>query len=269
MVLPFLAGIFGGGAAASTVGAAVAGSLVNGAINRHQQKKANKYNDPAAIAARYYAAGINPRLAFANGNPYQMQPFQSNFSQNLLQAQSTAMQDDREGQALELEKQKLQQQQKLLQKERERSRLASQRPSVFESQTNDYSINQSLSSNAPRLRHFVGDNVEIKQEEASIGTGLISIDNKLTGGEIILPGADGEPWGVDELATAVVVGAPQVFANQLSKHGVKGVVKSGYENLPPIKMMGLATDFYRDYKKTVKRKNFPTPRSSHPWSMRQ
>jgi len=43
-------------------------------------------------------------------------------------------------------------------------------------------------------------------------TGGTTVDNKLTGGPISFPGND-EPWGVDELATAVVVGGPQVVYN--------------------------------------------------------
>jgi hypothetical protein len=49
----------------------------------------------------------------------------------------------------------------------------------------------------------------------SSGPGLTEISNAGTdflGGPIVLPGADGEPWGIDEVLTAVVVGAPQLLA---------------------------------------------------------
>lgn len=42
--------------------------------------------------------------------------------------------------------------------------------------------------------------------------GVMEIDNFLTMGPIVVPG-DSEPWGFDELATAVVVGIPQVALN--------------------------------------------------------
>lgn len=43
--------------------------------------------------------------------------------------------------------------------------------------------------------------------------GVFEIENVLTGGRpVIIPG-EGEPWGIDELATAVVVGVPQVLGN--------------------------------------------------------
>lgn len=43
--------------------------------------------------------------------------------------------------------------------------------------------------------------------------GVFEIQNTLTGGQPITIPGDSEPWGIDELATAVVVGAPQVFDN--------------------------------------------------------
>lgn len=44
-------------------------------------------------------------------------------------------------------------------------------------------------------------------------SGVFEVQNKVTSGKpITLPG-DSEPWGIDELATAVIVGAPQVFDN--------------------------------------------------------
>lgn len=42
--------------------------------------------------------------------------------------------------------------------------------------------------------------------------GVFEIENELTGGPITLPG-DGDPWGLDEFATAGAFGAPQVARN--------------------------------------------------------
>ena len=38
------------------------------------------------------------------------------------------------------------------------------------------------------------------------------MENAITGGPVVIPG-EGEPWGVDELATAAVVGVPQIIYN--------------------------------------------------------
>lgn len=42
--------------------------------------------------------------------------------------------------------------------------------------------------------------------------GIFNVSNDLTGGNVSLPG-DTEPWGIDELVTAVVAGGPQVIYN--------------------------------------------------------
>lgn len=58
---------------------------------------------------------------------------------------------------------------------------------------------------------------KIKKDEIVRSPGVFEIQNRATGGlPVTIPG-EGEPWGVDELATAVVVGAPQVADNFLSR----------------------------------------------------
>lgn len=42
--------------------------------------------------------------------------------------------------------------------------------------------------------------------------GVFVMENAITGGPITIPG-EGEPWGVDELATAAVIGVPQIAYN--------------------------------------------------------
>lgn len=52
----------------------------------------------------------------------------------------------------------------------------------------------------------------------SDGPGITRITNPLTGGvPIYVPGADGEPWGIDEVLTATIFGVPQVPAASLEK----------------------------------------------------
>lgn len=43
--------------------------------------------------------------------------------------------------------------------------------------------------------------------------GVFEMQNPVTGGKPITIPGEGEPWGIDELATAVVVGAPQIAYN--------------------------------------------------------
>jgi hypothetical protein len=51
------------------------------------------------------------------------------------------------------------------------------------------------------------------------GPGLTEINNRGIFGEpIVVPGSDGEPWGIDEVATAFIFGAPQ-----LAGRGLKAV----------------------------------------------
>ncbi|WP_323717587.1 hypothetical protein [Paracoccus aminovorans] len=51
--------------------------------------------------------------------------------------------------------------------------------------------------------------------------GAFEIQNTITGGPITIPG-EGEPWGIDELATAVVVGLPQVAYNKVKDRYFNG-----------------------------------------------
>jgi len=54
---------------------------------------------------------------------------------------------------------------------------------------------------------------EVDVAKLSNSPGVFVLENNMTGGGITIPG-DGEPWGIDELATAVVVGGPQVLYNK-------------------------------------------------------
>lgn len=61
----------------------IAGSLLGGILGRNSERKAidrmNAYNDPAAIRARYEAAGFNPLLGIGPGVDLQTTPGGSNF----------------------------------------------------------------------------------------------------------------------------------------------------------------------------------------------
>lgn len=58
----------------------------------------------------------------------------------------------------------------------------------------------------------VASDREQQDMPVSSGPGLTVIQNDLLGPEgLVVPGADGEPWGVDEVATAVIAGIPQLM----------------------------------------------------------
>lgn len=58
--------------------------------------------------------------------------------------------------------------------------------------------------------------------ELTNSPGVFEMENTMTGGgSITIPG-EGEPWGIDELATAVVVGLPQVAWNKIKGRYLSG-----------------------------------------------
>jgi hypothetical protein len=68
--LPFLGKAVAGLAGSELVknaGEAIVGKTIDSVFDRQAEKRAQKYQDPAAIRKRYEAAGFNPLLAF-NGN---------------------------------------------------------------------------------------------------------------------------------------------------------------------------------------------------------
>lgn len=73
---------------------------------------------------------------------------------------------------------------------------------------NDGSTSDTIGS----MAHLAPDR-ELEVSPFTSGAGVIELSNKgtdLIGGPIAVPGDDGEPWGFDELLTAVVAGVPQV-----------------------------------------------------------
>ncbi|MFD1881001.1 hypothetical protein [Paracoccus pacificus] len=65
----------------------------------------------------------------------------------------------------------------------------------------------------------------VKVDEVSNTGGVIEVENAFTGGPVIIPGDGGEPWGWDEMATALMWGAPQVVYNKLSSAAKAGAVR--------------------------------------------
>lgn len=214
------------------VAPAIAGALLGGGFNllgglfgRKSQKKeiarAEYNNSPQGIRDRAEAAGFNPLVFAGPGTGTGYAPVMGNALSNALmstgellsggiaQAESLKLQKS----ALEIEKQRLE---KLVAKTTLRPNV----PGLYGGS------NVNSSKTTRRLSDPVGDGTAlggtqwiapgrpVKNESYSSGPGLTEVQNKVTGKQgIVVPGADGEPWGIDELATAVVVGLPQMIYN--------------------------------------------------------
>ena len=85
-------------------------------------------------------------------------------------------------------------------------------------------------------------------------SGVMEIENRHTGGAISIPG-DSEPWGLDELGTAVIVGGPQILWNGM-KEFVSGVKA---HNANPPEWLKKAKE-ERDQRDAVHRAKRPRPR---------
>lgn len=89
----------------------------------------------------------------------------------------------------------------------------------------------------------------------SNSAGVFEMENTMTGGPITIPG-DGEPWGIDELATAVVIGGPQVVNNGVKK------ARSDHEKLK--KLRETDEDAYkRELKRRQKMANDRAPKDAN------
>jgi len=97
--------------------APIAGSLLGGALDNknavRRQRDANNYNDPAAIRKRYEAAGFNPLLGIANANPNQQNiQYQPQMGSLLSNAISLIQNNNIEQQGIDIEKSRLELDQK-------------------------------------------------------------------------------------------------------------------------------------------------------------
>lgn len=75
--------------------------------------------------------------------------------------------------------------------------------------------------NVKKVDFGMGDNAMFAGRKKEVDPlkntpGGFEIENSMTGGAVTLPG-DGDPWGIDEVATALIVGAPQVAKNWMAK----------------------------------------------------
>lgn len=65
---------------------------------------------------------------------------------------------------------------------------------------------------------------ELQVQPTSNASGVFQLENPGTAGPVWVPG-DSEPWGIDELATAVLVGAPQALYNNVRENLIPNVVE--------------------------------------------
>ncbi len=86
-------------------------SLLGGALNRKssgkQESRANAHNDPAAIRARYEAAGFDPLLGINNANPSYQQTYQPKFGNAVDKAVNGFLDRMQDNKILNLEKTRL------------------------------------------------------------------------------------------------------------------------------------------------------------------
>lgn len=211
---------------------AVAGPLVGGLFNKKATDDANEANSPAAQVAGWEAAGINPLFGISKG---QAIPQQANTAigdaflnaggavgglldrANQLTIEKTRQAEITKRQANEIKR--LEKAQIPTNTQRYGSILPRDNPvNVVANQNSSISLRPRSST----LRNGIGSTTAVAPDREfeklpySSGSGLTEISNAVTntlGGPIVVPGDDGEPWGIDELATAVIVGTPQVVYN--------------------------------------------------------
>lgn len=207
----------------------IAATAIGAKAASNQVDKANAYNDPAAVRARYEAAGVNPLLAFQGGAT------PSAISHTLGDTVASGLSGvvdlygEQEQHKLELEHLR-QQNQKLEKYAREQvlrphvvssytSRVDPISPDggFYESSQKSDSGLHSVSASDRRGPSGTGESVApnrpTKVAPYESTAGVFEINNRATFGNVVMPGADGDPWGISELLTATFVGVPQVGFN--------------------------------------------------------
>lgn len=220
MAFPLLGPLIGAGA-----------SLLGGALNRKAQRKANEANRPINQVREWEAAGINPIVGITSGAyiPHQAASIGDSFSR-AGGAFQRGLEFNHEQELRETE----------LSQENERLKgvlddLAKPvnpghiqkygevlpLPSVGEihapgrkssSSGTGLSVHdgQSLEHGFGSTGSYVAPGRELEASPYTSGTGLTEINNAFTdalGGPVVVPGDDGEPMGIDELATLGAAGA--------------------------------------------------------------
>lgn len=230
---------------------AAGASLIGGAQARKDERKGireqNAYNHPSAIRARAEEAGFNPLLFIGPNTGTQTTAFQGGQMGQAITDAGMAFGsaiDQRSKQAKAIEQLEAQNE-ALRQRVTEAARppiggIYSQSMPALASLVGGAGVNapmgsQSLepSATGPSAPSpLFGDRPHQVMPSAD-GAGITRITNQFTGPDgIYVPGADGEPWGFDEVLTAAVVGGPQLIWRDMKSvpHGIAEIWRNWGQN---------------------------------------
>lgn len=180
--------------------------FIGGSKNRKSQERIHAQdtynNSPQGIRANAEEAGFNPLTVLTSGRSFGAgyAPVFGNeyaaLGQGIDDALSGLTAERAQVSALESENQRLQ---KLVQ----RNTLTPPVPGVYGARNaNSKTPVSTVSPDAGLgVSSWVAPGRELDVAPYTSGPGLTEINNKFTG-PLIVPGADGEPWGIDEVATA-------------------------------------------------------------------
>ncbi|MDE4061950.1 hypothetical protein [Phaeobacter gallaeciensis] len=202
-------------------------SFIGGRKNRKSQEAMyaqDSYNNsPQGIRANAEEAGFNPLTVLTSGRSFGAgyAPVFGNeyaaLGQGIDDALSGLTAERAQVSALETENARLQ---KLVQ----RNTLTPPVPGVYGARNANSKtpVSDLAGSQSNGSTGWVAPGRERDVAPYASGPGLTEISNAATdfvGGPVVVPGADGEPWGIDELATAIVAGTPQVLARGAWRFG--------------------------------------------------
>ena len=182
-------------------------------------------NLPSGIRRNAEEAGFNP-LAFVGpgvGTGAQYQPIMGN---GIAQAGAAIGDYLSEEAALRRQRSELEQENQRLNELVHETTLKEEVPGIYGSK-NAVQNNRRDSSDRVDIRRgdtsddqhlgasgsVVAPGREIEVAPFTSSSGLTEINNAATLGPVVVPGDDGEPWGIDELLTAAIFSVPQLGVN--------------------------------------------------------
>lgn len=214
-------------------------SLLGGVLGNRASKKAHDKdtynNSPQGIRANAEAAGFNP-LIFAGPGTGTGARYTPAFSNPLAGAGAILSDGYYQQEQLKIQKAELEQENQRLENMAKKFSLTPPIPGLYGGQygartkartsgvagsaASSVSAGDADGSNTlGATGAIVAPGREVEVAKYASGPGLTEINNAITGGGVVVPGADGEPWGIDEVATGVLVGGPQVMWNYGKKLG--------------------------------------------------
>lgn len=214
-------------------GASLLGGRRQSRDRQREIEQNTKLQDPVYRRERLEAAGLNPATHFGATGGSVSPGYAPMMGQAIADAGALLASGIDSQQHLRLEKTRLEQEKAALDKALKSTVIRPTVGGIYQQRrqndplevdrrnTGSASVDSDsdLVSDADRVSHGFGDAVETKAPGRSLevapntsGPGITEINNSYTG-PIAVPGSDGEPWGIDELATGLVFGIPQVTYN--------------------------------------------------------